>query len=132
MEENKNQKSKIEEIKKQKVQIDKILLRLEIILGLSAIVFFLPLMFLASFVEMQDWLRIVIIVFAFVHFLIIIFIALKFEQIAGYYQCEKCQHKHVPTYKQAFWAMHIGRTRYLKCPKCGEKSWNKKVLSDDE
>ena len=42
--------------------------------------------------------------------------------------CAKCGHKHVPTYKAVFLAMHMGRTRHLRCPKCGEKSWQKKVL----
>ena len=33
-------------------------------------------------------------------------------------------------FKSVLWAMHVNRTRYLKCPKCEKKSWNKKVLSE--
>ena len=54
---------------------------------------------------------------------------IRIEQTAGYYECQKCHHKYVPEYKSVFWAMHMGRTRYMKCPQCGQKSWNKKVLS---
>ena len=28
--------------------------------------------------------------------------------------------------------MHYGRTRYMKCPKCNKRSWNKKVISKDQ
>ena len=28
--------------------------------------------------------------------------------------------------------MHVGRTRYMKCPECNEKSWQKKVISKFE
>lgn len=55
--------------------------------------------------------------------------AIKIEQIAGYYECQHCKHKYVPTYAQVFFAMHSGRTRYMKCPACGQKSWQRKVIS---
>ena len=54
---------------------------------------------------------------------------LKIEQTAGYYECKKCHHRYVPTYKSVFSAMHYGRTRYMKCPKCQKSAWNKKVLT---
>jgi transcriptional regulator with XRE-family HTH domain len=62
-------------------------------------------------------------------FLIAGCIALKFEVDAGYYECKKCHHKFVPTYKEVLWSTHMGTTRHLKCPNCNEKSWCKKVLS---
>jgi ssDNA-binding Zn-finger/Zn-ribbon topoisomerase 1 len=48
------------------------------------------------------------------------------------YKCEKCGHAYVPKYKSVFLSMHAGRTRYMKCPKCNEKSWQKKVISKDK
>jgi DNA-directed RNA polymerase subunit RPC12/RpoP len=59
------------------------------------------------------------------------FFAVRIEQVAGYYACKKCGHKYVPTYKAVNLSMHMGRTRYMKCPKCGEKSWQKKVISKE-
>jgi DNA-directed RNA polymerase subunit RPC12/RpoP len=56
---------------------------------------------------------------------------IRIEQTAGYYVCAKCGHKYVPTYKSVFLAMHTGRTRYMKCPHCAQKSWQKKVLTKD-
>ena len=57
------------------------------------------------------------------------FIALKFELDAGYYECKKCHHKFIPTYKEVILAMHFSTTRYLKCPKCHQRSWSKKVMT---
>ena len=56
------------------------------------------------------------------------FNCLKIEQTAGYYECDKCYYKYVPKYSSVFLAVHKGRTRYMKCPKCNEKSWQKKVI----
>ena len=57
---------------------------------------------------------------------------LKIEQVAGYYECKKCGHRYVPTMKAINLAPHMGRTRHMKCPKCGEKSWQKKVISKED
>ena len=53
------------------------------------------------------------------------------EQTAGYYKCGKCGHCYVPTYGSVLGAMHYGRTRYMKCPECHKRSWQKKVLSKE-
>ena len=62
-------------------------------------------------------------------FIIAGFIALKFEVDAGYYECKKCHHKFIPTYKDVLFAMHMSTTRHLKCPECHKRSWAKKVMS---
>ncbi|SCW33503.1 Transcriptional regulator, contains XRE-family HTH domain [Eubacterium ruminantium] len=92
----------------------------------------LVMVFVASFTEMPVWLRIVLIVFAFVMIFTVAFIAVGIVQKAGYYECQHCHHRYVPTYWKTNLAMHIGRTRYMKCPKCGKKSWQKKVLTKED
>ena len=62
-------------------------------------------------------------------FLIPCFYALKLEVSVGAYKCKNCGHEIVPTYSQALNAMHMGTTRYLKCPECKKRTWCKKVLS---
>ena len=114
---------------KQKEEADKRLLTIEIVIGVLISMVFFVLIFIASFVEMEDWLRITLIVTGFIPFLIMIPFAIKIEQIAGYYECQKCHHKYIPTYSSVLWAMHINRTRYMKCPKCNQRSWQKKVIS---
>ena len=50
-----------------------------------------------------------------------ILFAILIEKDAGFYECAHCHHKYIPTFKSVLWAIHINRTRYMKCPKCGEK-----------
>ena len=119
---------KLLELQKIKEESDKKFLSIEIVIGLLSIAIMLSLTFIAAFLEMEDWLRIVIIVFAFVTSFAGLFFALRIEQVAGYYMCQKCEHKYIPTYNQVLWAMHMGRTRYMKCPHCKKWSWNKKVI----
>ena len=117
------------EMKKLKEESDKRLLTMEIVIGVLSCLMLFALIFVASLVEMADWLRIILIAIGIISFIIAMFFGLKIEQKAGYYECAKCHHKYVPTYSSVFWAMHMGRTRYMKCPECNKKSWNKKVLS---
>ena len=114
---------------KQKEEADKRLLTIEIVIGVLISIVFFVLIFIASFVEMEDWLRVTLIVTGFIPFIIMIPFAIKIEQIAGYYECQKCHHKYIPTYSSVLWATHINRTRYMKCPKCNQRSWQKKVIS---
>lgn len=119
------------EMVKQKEQADKRLLSLEIVIGVLSSIILFSCVFVASFVQMADWLRILLIILGFIPFIIGIAYALKIEQVAGYYECAKCHHKYVPTFNSVLWAMHKGRTRYMKCPKCNERSWQKKVMSKE-
>ena len=120
------------EVVKQKEENDKRLLALEWVIGiLSVIVLFVPI-FVGAFVPMEDWLRLVVVFSGFIPGLVGLFIALRIEQVAGYYECKHCGHKHVPTYKEVAKAMHMGRTRYMKCPNCGQWSWQKKVVSKEQ
>ncbi|MBR2290399.1 MAG: helix-turn-helix domain-containing protein [Clostridia bacterium] len=126
---NKKAEENLIEMKKQKEEADKKMLRLEWVIGYTASITFFILIFVASFIEMETWIRIVLIVFGLITFIIGIHNALRIEQTAGYYECQQCQNKYVPEYSSVLWAMHIGRTRYMKCPKCNQRSWQKKVLS---
>ena len=117
------------DMQKQKEEADKRLLSIEIVIGVLAMIVFLSLTFIASFVDMQEGLRILLIVIGLVPVIIGVPFAIRIEQIAGYYECRKCHHKYVPSYQSVLWAMHINRTRYMRCPECNKWSWNKKVIS---
>ena len=110
---------------------EKQLLKLEIVLGAISTIAFLTIIIM-TVLFIQDTLLITILsIIAGGLFIIGMSYCLKIEQMTGYYQCSHCKHKHVPTYSAVFWAMHIGRTRYLKCPECKKRSWNKKVLGGE-
>ena len=114
---------------KEKELSDKRLLRLEIVVGVVIVVVGLALILLAGLAKMEDWLRFTLIGVGLILIFSMSFFLVRIEQVAGYYECRKCGHRYVPTYAQVVNAMHFGRTRYLKCPNCGKRSWNKKVIS---
>ena len=128
---NKNLENNLLEMIKQKEQADKRLLTLEVFIGITATVVLFTLIFIAAFVEMEVWLKVSLIVLGFILFLTGCFYAVRIEQVAGYYACRECGHRYIPTYKAVNLAMHMGRTRFMRCPKCGKKSWQKKVLTKE-
>ena len=119
------------EMTAEKEKADKQLLRIEIFIGVLGIAIFLGLCAVSVFVKMDSWLRAVLVAIGVIIVFICSFVALRIEQVAGFYQCGKCGHKYVPTYKAVTMAPHICRTRYMKCPCCGKRSWNKKVINKD-
>ena len=128
---NKELEKRLLETIKQKEEADRRLLMLEVFIGITAVVSLLAITGVAIFVQMDDWLRVVLIAVAFLIFLVGCFFALRIEQVAGYYECPNCGHRYVPTYLAMNRAPHMGRTRFLKCPKCGVREWQKKVLTKE-
>ena len=121
------------EMVKEKEERDGMLLKAEIIAGVASLI---PLLIATVFVAytehtIAEWIRAIIVFASVIPFLVIMPFLLKIEQKAGYYKCAECGHCYVPTLKSVFWAPHMARTRRMICPKCGKKSWQKKVLSKD-
>lgn len=129
----KENKKKLEEhlleMTRAKEQRDKELLTIEIFIGVIVSVTMFTCIFIASFVQMENWLKIVLIIIGVVPFAVGITYAIRIEQVAGYYECNTCHYKYVPTYKSVLFAKHINRTRKMICPKCGKKTWQKKILT---
>ena len=88
--------------------------------------------FIAAFLIPEGVWQVVAMLGICIVFLIPCFYALKLEISVGAYKCKNCGHEIVPTYKQALNAMHMGTTRYLKCPQCGKRTWCKKVLTKEK
>lgn len=117
------------ELMKLKEENDKELLRQEIFISITSIIVFLGSISIAIYAELPLIVNIILIVVSSIIFIYGMGTAMKIEQLAGYYECGKCHHKYIPTFSSVFWAQHMGRTRYMRCPKCNMKSWNKKVIS---
>ena len=94
-----------------------------------SIIVLLAGIFAAAFLIPEGVWQLVTILGVVVVFLIPCFYALKLEVSVGAYKCKNCGHEIVPTYTQALNAMHMGTTRYLQCPKCGKRTWCKKILN---
>jgi len=128
---NKELESNLLEMVRQKEEADKRLLKLEIVLGIIAVLPLIAAVVIASIVPMEEWKSGLYVGLGLLPLLIATPFALKIEQKAGYYECRKCGHKHIPKYSSVFWAAHVNRTRYMRCPKCGKISWQKKVISKE-
>ena len=126
---NKELENNLLEMVKQKEESDKRLLKIEIVMGICCILPLIASIIIVNILPMEEWLSAVIVLASIIPLLIATTFALKIEQKAGYYECKKCGHRHVPQYSSVFWAMHVNRTRYMRCPKCNKKSWQKKVIS---
>ena len=113
--------------KKEEAQNKKMMIY-EYVIGFISSITFLVLMFTLSYAVENQVVRIILFIIAFLILIVGVSFALKIETETGYYECKKCHHKYIPSYKSVYFAMHYGTTRYLKCPKCHRKSWNKKVM----
>lgn len=85
-------------------------------------------LFIVAYLIPEGVWQLVTILGLCVIFLIPCFYALKLEVSVGAYKCKNCGHEIIPSYSEALNAMHFGTTRYLKCPKCGKRTWCKKVI----
>ena len=116
--------AKQEELKNKKMITDMY------VLVITTVVFYIGITMLASFTLGEGTLFGIIVAVSTIVLVMVAFYALKLEMDAGYYECKKCNHRYVPdSYFKVMIAPHINTTRYLKCPKCGKRSWSKKVMS---
>lgn len=128
---NKEMENNLLEMVKQKEEADKRLLKLEIVLGIIAVLPLIAAAVIASIVPMEEWKGGLLVGLSLLPLLIATPFALKIEQKAGYYECKECGNRYVPKYATVFFAMHLHTTRYMRCPKCGKNSWQKKVLTKE-
>ena len=123
------------EMVKQKEEADRRLLKMEILIGVLSALFLVALLGVGiAFMVMEKpvWIFFMLFGIGMVQFIVAVAFAVQIEQVAGYYECQKCGHRYVPKYGSVYMAMHVNRTRYMKCPDCGKWSWQKKVIGKDE
>lgn len=126
---NKKAEENLLEMAKKEEEQNKKMMMYEYVIGFMSSITFFILVFVASYAVDKNIIRIILFILAFVILIIGVSFALKIETETGYYECQKCHHKYVPKYSKVYFAMHFGTTRYLKCPKCHQRSWQKKVLT---
>ena len=114
---------------KQEVKQTKKMFFYENVIGIGSTIIFTILIFMSGYFVESEGIKILLFIFAFLFLITGVSIALKIETEEGYYECQKCHHKYIPSYRQVYFAMHIGRTRYMKCPHCQKRSWQKKIYS---
>ena len=126
----KAEKALLAMVKKEEMQ-NKKLMMYENVIGFGSTLSFLIQVLVAVFFVKNTTAQILLFILAFAFLIVGVSFALKIEAETGYYECQKCHNKYVPKYSSVYFAMHLGTTRYMKCPKCGKKSWQKKVMSKE-
>ncbi len=130
---NKQAEENLIQMIKEKEESDKRLLNLKIVLGITGTLFLLAMLFTGilgyQYLGLPLWAMILMVSVGFVVFMVAILFCVLIEQKAGYYECKECHQTFVPTYLQVLFAPHINRTRYMKCPHCGKRAYQKKVIS---
>ncbi len=119
---------KLEEFSKIETAQNKKFLMYENVIGSISTAACLILVFAGSYIDMDVAARIILIVLGFAILIIGSSFCLKIETEAGKYECKNCGYRYVPKYSAVYFAWHIGRTRKMVCPKCHQKSWQKKVV----
>lgn len=116
-----NQKKQIEILNKQAI-------RAEYIISFFLACLILAVACITKNIEMSTIALVIIWSVVVISFVFTVIFSLKLELDAGCYECGKCGNLHKSTFKDVFFSMHMGTTRYLKCPKCKKYSWSKKIL----
>ena len=117
------------EFKRREEDSAKKMLLLENVIGYMSTITFLIMIFVSLFAIENIILKIALMVVGMLIFIIGVGFAIKIEKDAGYYECQHCHNRYVPDYNSVLFSIHYGRIRYMKCPKCSKKTWNKKILS---
>ena len=128
---NKKTEELLVELAKQEEIKNKKLMTTMWVLTISTLIFYVGIVFLASYTLKEGPLLGTIICVSTILTVIVCFYGLKLEVDAGYYECKNCHHKFIPSYFTAMISPHLNTTRYLKCPKCHNRSWCKKVMTKE-
>ena len=126
----KTEKNLIEMVR-QKEEADRRLLRMEVVIVLLSLMFLAAMIAIAALVPMENWTRYLILGVGLLQVVVVGMFAFRIEQTAGYYECAECGHRYKPKFASVCFAPHVNRTRYMKCPECGKKSWQKKVIGEE-
>ena len=129
---NKETEKQLLNMVKEKEESDRRLLKMEIAMGIATIIPFLAVCAFVSFYPLKEWVAVLTVLAGLVPFLIAAPFMMRIEQKAGYYECKACGHRYVPRFVNVFIAMHVGRTRFMRCQSCGKRTWQKKVVEKEE
>lgn len=104
---------------------------MSVIIALVTLLAGFTLIFVAELVEMEVWLRVLLVVIGFISIIAGIGLACVLEKDAGVYECQHCGNRFVPTMGAYILGMHFITKRHLKCPHCGKRSYCKKRLTKE-
>ena len=102
---------------------------LSAVVALLVVVAAVPLFVLSGALEMETWLRCVLIAIGFVVLFLGIAVACVLDREAGAFECPECKTRFVPDMKAYVMGPHTITKRKLTCPHCGAHKYCRKVLT---
>lgn len=94
-----------------------------------ALVAAVPLVVISGVLEMETWLRFVLIGIGLLVLATGIIIACILDRDAGAFECPECHERFVPEMREYVMGAHTFTKRRLRCPKCGANRYCKHVLT---
>ena len=88
-----------------------------------------PLFILSGMLEMENWIRVLLIGIGLVVIVGGVAIACGLDREAGAFECPECHNRFVPDMKSYIMGPHTITKRKLVCPHCGAHKYCKKVLT---
>ena len=88
-----------------------------------------PLFILSGMLEMENWIRVLLIGIGLVVIVGGVAIACVLDREAGAFECPECKERFVPDMKSYVMGPHTITKRKLTCPKCGCTKYCKHVLT---
>ena len=80
---------------------------------------------LSAYFIPQVWLKLVLLGISLVMVCAVVAVIVVVAVSVEIYECKECGEKFVPTLSAYALAPHTMTRRYLKCPFCGKRCWNK-------
>lgn len=84
---------------------------------------------ISGYLTMETPLRIAVIIIGLAIMAAGLGVTASLEMQAGTFECRHCKARFVPSFTKYIMGPHTLTKRYMKCPKCGKKSWCKKRLT---
>jgi transcriptional regulator with XRE-family HTH domain len=88
-----------------------------------------PLFIISGVLEMETWIRCVLIGIGSIIMIAGIIMACILDREAGAFECPECKNRFVPDMSAYFMGVHTITKRKLKCPQCGKTNYCKHVLT---
>ena len=102
---------------------------LSAMVAMLVIIAAVPLFVISGALEMETWIRFVLIGIGSLIMIAGIMIACVLDRDAGAFECPECKNKFVPDIGAYIMGPHTITKRKLKCPQCGKTNYCRHVLA---
>ena len=102
---------------------------LSVVVAALTIIAAFPLFMVSGMIEMENGIRIILIVIGFIVIIGGIAVACILDRDAGAFECPDCNERFVPDMRSYVMGPHTVTKRKLVCPHCGAHKYCKKVLT---